>query len=159
MPDDSMDVLRRFYEAEEVYLSPDGGDFSVIAETLDPECVMIQPDSLPYAGEWRGHGGFERWMIAFGEQWAALSVQEPRFFPTGEGVVFVRSTVVARAKATGVELTWPLLQMITVRNGRILEIQPFYWDTAQVASALGTDVPGEAGGSAKPRASEETLHG
>lgn len=109
MSEDSMDVLRRFYEAEEVYLSPEGGDFSVIAETLDPECAMIQPDSLPYAGEWRGHEGFERWMIAFGEQWASLSVQEPQFFPAGEEVVFVRSTVVAQAKATGVELTWPLL--------------------------------------------------
>lgn len=159
MSEDSMDVLRRFYEAEEVYLSPEGGDFSVIAETLDPECAMIQPDSLPYAGEWRGHEGFEKWMIAFGEQWASLSVQEPQFFPAGEEVVFVRSTVVAQAKATGVDLTWPLLQMITVRNGRILEIQPFYWDTAQVVRALGTDVGGGSMGTAESREPEGTVHG
>ncbi len=137
MSEDSIVVLKRFYEAEEIYLSPEGGDFGVVAETLDPECAMIQPDSLPYGGEWRGHEGFERWMIAFGEQWAALSVTEPQFFPHGDDLVFVRSRVLARAKATGAEIEWPLLQMIKVRDGRILEIRPFYWDTALVLRGCG----------------------
>ncbi len=44
-------TLERFYEAETAYLAPGGGDFSGVAETLDPDCVMYQPASLPYAGE------------------------------------------------------------------------------------------------------------
>ncbi len=30
-------------------LAPDGGEFSAVAATLDPECVLYQPTSLPMA--------------------------------------------------------------------------------------------------------------
>ena len=63
----SAETLKRFYEAESAYLAPSGGDFSEVAATLDPDCVIFQPTSLPYGGEWRGHGGFEAWMKAFAE--------------------------------------------------------------------------------------------
>ena len=132
---DPTQVLLKFYAAEEKYLATGGEDFSEIASTLDPECVMHQPQSLPYAGEWHGHDGFERWMEAFGDTWASLAVENPTFYPSGANHIFVRSTVVARAKRTGTDITWPLLQMITIRDGRILEIQPFHWDTVPIATA------------------------
>jgi len=40
-----------------------------------------------------------------------------------------------RARATGRELAFPILQTIEVRDGRITEIRPFYWDTRAVADA------------------------
>ena len=40
-------TLRRFYTAESAYLAASGGDFSGIAATLDPDCVIYQPASLP----------------------------------------------------------------------------------------------------------------
>lgn len=145
MTDNATEALLRFYAAEKEYLATGGQDFSSIARTLDPECVMHQPNSLPYAGEWRGHDGFEQWMTAFGETWSSLSVENPVFFPSGPDHIFVRSTVVARSKRTGTEITWPLLQMVTIRNDRILEIQPFYWDTVPVsAAAAGDDVANQA---------------
>ena len=53
MPDQNsaLATIRRFYEAESAYLAPDGGDFRVIAATLDLECVLYQPASLPYGRE------------------------------------------------------------------------------------------------------------
>jgi ketosteroid isomerase-like protein len=134
--DSAIAVLQRFYEAETAYLESDPRDFAVIAATLHPDCAMHQPDSLPYAGQWHGHEGFERWMAAFSEVWSSLTVTDPSFFPSGSDVVFVRSTVQATARASGAQLSWPLLQMITVRDGLILEIQPFYWDTAAIVAAL-----------------------
>ncbi|MDV3127024.1 nuclear transport factor 2 family protein [Mycobacterium sp. 21AC1] len=136
MNDNAIAVLQRFYEAETAYLESEPKDFSVIAVTLHPDCVMHQPDALPYAGQWRGHQGFEQWMAAFSEVWSSLTVTAPQFFPSGSDVVFVRSTVEATARANGAKLTWPLLQMITVKDGLILEIQPFHWDTAAIAAAL-----------------------
>lgn len=58
-------TLDTFYKAESAYLRAGGGDFAAIAATLDPECVIYQPASLPYGGEWRGHNGFEEWMRLF----------------------------------------------------------------------------------------------
>ena len=138
MPDQNpaLTTIRRFYEAESIYLAPGGGDFRVIAATLDPECVLYQPASLPYGGEWRGPAGFERWMKAFGEQWSSLEVKESEFYPVGD-VVFSRSHVYAVARATDQVINWPLLQFFRVRNFKILELRPFHWDTAAMLPAMG----------------------
>ncbi len=133
---DALDTLMRFYAAETAYLAPGGGDFSVIAETLHPDCVLYQPASLPYGGEWRGPAGFEAWMRAFGEQWSSLEVHDPQFYPAGD-VVLSRSQIHAVARPTGQSIDWPLLQFFRVRNARILELRPFHWDTAAMLPALG----------------------
>ncbi|MGV9797870.1 nuclear transport factor 2 family protein [Mycobacterium sp. NPDC003449] len=134
-----IEVLHRFYAAETTYLESEPKDFSIIAAVLHPDCVMHQPDSLPYGGRWQGHDGFERWMTAFGAAWSTLVVTDPTFYVSGTDVVFVRSTVHATARANGAALSWPLLQMITVKDGLILEMQPFYWDTAAIIEPLGAE--------------------
>src|SRR5688500_13477140 len=68
--DSAIAVLQRFYAAETAYLESEPRDFAIIAATLHPDCTMHQPDSLPYAGQRRGHEGFERWMVAFSEVWS-----------------------------------------------------------------------------------------
>ena len=128
-------TLLRFYEAESAFLASANGDFSGIAATLDPECVIYQPASLPYGGEWRGHSGFEAWMQAFSQQWSSLEVKDKEIYPQGE-IVVSKSHVYAVAKATGLHLDWPLLQFFRFREHTILELRPFYWDTAALLSGL-----------------------
>lgn len=130
-------TLRRFYAAETVYLAPGGGDFGPIAETLDPDCVLHQPLSLPYGGEWRGPAGFRAWMEAFGAVWSHLEVRNPLFYPSGEDVIVSRSHVHATARLTGRPVDWPLMQFFRVRDARIVELRPFYWDTATLLAAIG----------------------
>jgi hypothetical protein len=40
------------------------------------------------------------------------------------------------ARATGREPETRIVQEMTVRDGRIYEIRPFYWDPAAVSAAL-----------------------
>ena len=98
--------------------------------------MLYQPASLPYGGEWRGPASFEAWMRAFGEQWSSLEVKDRQFPPSGK-VVVSRSHVYAVARATGRRVDWPLLQLVTFRDGRILELRPFHWDTAAMLPAFG----------------------
>ncbi len=129
--------LARFYEAEEAYMAAEAPDFAPVAATLHPDCLIRQPDTLPYGGAWRGHAGFEAWMRSFRTAWSALSVCDPRVFATeDEAVIFSRSHVHATARATGRRTDWPLLQQIELRGGLILTLQPFHWDTAGMLSAL-----------------------
>ena len=131
----AMANLQRFYAAESAYLGAVEPDFGPIAATLDPECVIYQPASLPYGGEWRGHAGFEAWMQAFGEVWSSLEVKGAEVFPLGN-VLVSRSHVYARARRNGREADWPLLQFFRIREARILELRPFYWDTAALLEVL-----------------------
>lgn len=74
--DVAFDTLECFYKAEEEYLASGSGDFSAIEDTLDPNCIIFQPSSLPYGGEWRGHSGFEIWMKAFAQEWSSMEVKD-----------------------------------------------------------------------------------
>ena len=130
-------VLGRFYAAEEVYMAADAPDFAPVAATLHADCLIRQPAALPYGGEWRGQDGFEAWMRSFRTTWSALSVRDPHVFLTEDAAtIFSRSHVHATARATGRRTDWPLLQQIEVRDGLILTLQPFHWDTAAMLSAL-----------------------
>ena len=130
-------ALARFYAAEEAYMAAEAPDFAPVAATLHPDCLIRQPAALPYGGEWHGHAGLEAWMRRLRATWSALSVSDPRIFLTeDEAVVFSRSHVHATARVTGRRTDWPLLQQIEVRDGSILTLQPFHWDTASMLSAL-----------------------
>ena len=130
-------TLRRFYTAETAFLAPGGGDFTPIAETLDPDCVLYQPASLPYGGEWRGPEGFRAWMTAFGKVWSTLEVVDPQFYPSGDDVIVSRSHVHAVSRVTGRNVDWPLMQFFRVRDDRIVELRPFHWDTAALLAGIG----------------------
>ncbi len=140
-PHPALATIERFYDAETAYLAPGGGDFGVIAATLDPECVLYQPASLPYGGEWRDPAGFERWMKTFGQQWTSLEVRDAKFYPVHD-IVFSHSHVYAVARATGQAVDWPLLQLFKVRYDKILELYLYHWDTAAMLPAMDRPLPG-----------------
>ncbi|MFB7354603.1 nuclear transport factor 2 family protein [Streptomyces gardneri] len=125
------------YAAEAAYLAAGGpgqASFAPLAPYFAPDVVLHQATALPYGGTWRGHAGLERFFLAMSRVWESFDMTEQEFLATGATAV-VLTRVRARARATGRELTFPILQTITVRDGRIAEVRPFYWDTAAIADA------------------------
>ncbi|MFD8598288.1 nuclear transport factor 2 family protein [Kitasatospora sp. NPDC059646] len=134
---DSIAVLTGMYAAEAEYLAaggPDEASFDLLAPFFAPDVVLHQADSLPYGGTWRGHSGMTQFFLAMGAAWESFDMAEQEFLATGETAV-VLTRVRARARATGRELSFPILQTITVKDGKITEVRPFYWDTQVIADA------------------------
>lgn len=134
---DPMAVLNGMYAAEFRYLAAGGpgrADFGTLAPFFAADVVLVQAEGLPYGGTWRGHDGLERFFLVMSRTWEVFDMVRQEFLAT-ESPVVVRTYVHARARATGRELDFPILQTITVRAGRIAEVQPFYWDTAAIARA------------------------
>lgn len=130
-------VLQGMYGAETEYLAAGGpgtADFAPLKPFFSPDVVLHQATGLPYGGTWRGHEGMERFFLAMSETWDAFEMVEQHFLTTTSPLV-VLTYVHARARTTGRELDFPILQTITVENGRITEVHPFYWDTAAIANA------------------------
>ncbi|MFE7744923.1 nuclear transport factor 2 family protein [Nocardia sp. NPDC057455] len=131
---DPMTVLTGMYAAEAAYLAaggPGNASFELLAPFFHPSVVLYQAENLPYGGIWRGHDGMERFFRAMSDTWEEFDLLEQRFLISAETAV-VHTEVRARARATGRELTFPILQTITFTEGRIAEVRPFYWDTAAV---------------------------
>ena len=125
------------YAAEVEYLTAGGpgtASFDPLAPFFAPDVVLHQAESLPYGGIWRGHDGMERFFAAMSQAWEEFEIVEQEFLSTS-GTAVVLTQVHARARATGRELDFPILQTIRVVEGRIAEVRPFYWDTAEIAAA------------------------
>ncbi|MEU5607467.1 nuclear transport factor 2 family protein [Streptomyces sparsogenes] len=134
---DSMAILTGMYAAEAEYLAAGGpgeAPFDTLAPFFAPDVVLHQAEALPYGGTWRGHAGMERFFMEMSRTWEEFDMVEQEFLATGETAV-IRTQVRARARATGRELTFPILQTISFKDGRIAEVHPFYWDTAAIATA------------------------
>jgi uncharacterized protein len=137
MTDDALAVLKGMYAAEQQYLDAGGpgrASFETLAPFFAPDVVLHQADSLPYGGTWRGHAGMERFFVAMSAAWESFAMLEQEFHSEGD-VVVVRTQVRATARATGRALEFPILQTVRVSDGRIVEVWPFYWDTAAIADA------------------------
>jgi ketosteroid isomerase-like protein len=140
---DSVTVLTGMYAAEAEYLAaggPGGASFELLAPFFASDVELRQADALPYGGTWRGHEGMTRFFLTMGQVWETFDMVEQEFLATGETAV-VLTQVRARARATGRELSFPILQTITVKDGQITEIRPFYWDTQAVADACAGSAP------------------
>lgn len=136
---DAWKVMERFYTAEAAYVAAGGygkASYAPVAALLDPEVVLHQAPGLPFTGTgaWRGHDGMERFMAAFSETWASMEFLEQEHWGDANTVI-VRNRVRFRARATGKDVDTKIVQLITVRDGRMLECRPFYWDPQAVADA------------------------
>ncbi len=74
-------------------------------------------------------------MQSFARSWASLEVTDPEQISMGN-VIISRSHVYAERRGSGEKLDWPLLQYFKFREGLILELWPFYWDTAALVDQL-----------------------
>lgn len=136
-------ILTGMYKAEEECLAAGGpgeASFDLLAPFFTPDVVLHQAGALPYGGVWRGHAGIEQFFLAMSRTWESFDMVEQEFLATGETAV-VLTQVRARARSSGRELTFPILQTITFKDRRIAEVRPFYWDTAAIADACA--VPAE----------------
>lgn len=130
------ETLARFYEAEARYSSvPSDGNWNALGAFLDPDFILFQAESLPYGGIWRGPDGFRAWMKAMGDFRSHFSVAAVRIFE-GPDVVVIQAMVTGTARKTGRDIEMPVAQIVTLRDGRLLEVRPFYWDTAATRQAL-----------------------
>ncbi len=133
----TLDVLTGMYAAEARYLAAGGpgrASFATLAPYFSPDVVLYQSDALPYGGIWRGHAGLERFFTAMSAVWEVFDLLDQQFLAIGSTAV-VHTRIHARARATGRELDFPILQTLRMENSRIAEIRPFYWDTQAIADA------------------------
>jgi ketosteroid isomerase-like protein len=134
---ESVTVLTGMYQAEAEYLAAGGpgeASFDLLAPFFATDVSLHQADALPYGGTWRGHEGMERFFLEMSRVWESFHMVEQEFLATGQTAV-VLTQVRARARATGRELEFPILQQVRVEHGRICEVRPFYWDTKEIADA------------------------
>ncbi|KAM0553042.1 hypothetical protein ACHAPJ_007588 [Fusarium lateritium] len=141
-PHTARSILESFYDAERIYMAatPEERDFSGMAACLAKEVRLRQSSGLPYAGDYVGAEGFQKWAQDMAHHFDKVDVQNPEIFESqGSNRIISLSYLILRVRNTGEELKYPMCQVINVDldAGVIKSIQPFYWDVYALNKAIG----------------------
>ena len=133
-------VLLAFYEAEAEYMTKaqhsGNADFSKMRLTMSPKVVLHQSPDLPFGGDYQGHDGYEDWAKRMSRIFDRLEVSERQFFEQGETVVVV-CRFRTRSRVTALEQDYPMVQVVRVEDGQIVDFRPFYWNVPEYKAAAG----------------------
>ena len=126
-------VLERFYAAERLIMQGKA-TFEVMAATLADDVRLYQSPDLPFGGEYVGPSEYRTWAEKMAAIFDQVDVQDARFFEDGNTVVVV-CTLVTRGRYSQQEMRYPMVQVVTVREDRIIEFRPFYWNVPAYSEA------------------------
>jgi len=124
-------VVKRLYEA-----AANGAADDMLA-AMDDDIRIVLPPALPYGGVYEGKPAVLELGARLAAAWSTFGYEVLRY-TTGEDCVIAVIELRSVARATGREVRTPIAEVFRLRNGRVAEIQAFYFDTALAARAFET---------------------
>src|ERR1044072_8465155 len=116
----AMQLLERMFEVEMAFLSAEMEDLGPLATAFHPDVVVHEPQSLPYAGEWRGHAGVGALLRRMREGWSNIGGDGPGPVRTGD-TVFMPCTLPLTARCSGEAVSQPFAEVLRFRDGLLLD--------------------------------------
>lgn len=130
MSTDSVSIVQAYFAAAPT------SEAELLATVADYGVIDV-PKSLPYGGLHRGHEGFRAALAGFGAAWRDVETHDLVFAVAGDQVVaLTRMTAVAVTSGRPVEMR--IAETFRIVAGKIAEVRPFYFDTAELVAALAS---------------------
>ena len=124
MSRENVEIVRGGYDTMNGVLGRDEIDRSLIAEMWTTDCVLRPSGLLPESAEMRGHAGIERFVRIQMEAFDALRIEPLEFVDAGDAVV-VPIRFGGRARHTGMEVTFEVVHVWTLRGGKFARLDMF----------------------------------
>ncbi|WP_219894983.1 nuclear transport factor 2 family protein [Aquisediminimonas profunda] len=100
-----------------------------------PDAVMIEPDGLPYGGNYRGPDAIRKGIENAVATWEDFGGFVEDVAASGN-LVYVHMHVMGKGKASGEAFAMPIVEVLRFRDGQLIEFRPFYFDTARCRSCF-----------------------
>ena len=109
-------------------------DWNTVKSLLDDDIQVFEADSLPYAGVFKGPDNFIKLNQTVFNTWADANHRIDHIVADGEHVVIL-GNMEGRGKETGQAFSVPLAAVWRLRDGKVVEVRPFYFDTKAMHDA------------------------
>ncbi len=123
---------RNLAVVQALYAAAGSGDWARAEALLSDDFFIVEADTLPFAGVYRGRGAlrelFAQVMGSTGV--AGLDVQQ--FTAGGDRVVVLLDMLLAGPPQVRV----PLAETFRLREGQVCEIRPYYFDPTPICAAV-----------------------
>ncbi|MBB4858740.1 ketosteroid isomerase-like protein [Novosphingobium chloroacetimidivorans] len=101
---------------------------------------MHEPQSLPYGGVYRGKAAFRKALVRVLATWADLDFTIVNYAAGGDEVI-VHIYLSGAGARTGRSFGMQVLELWRLRDGKIVELRPFLFDSGRMAWAHGDCPP------------------
>lgn len=131
------EVVRRFFGLLEE------GKTEEMIDLVSDSAVIRESFALPFGGEYRGPSGMRDLLhgIRRMNDVAAIDNVEIEFFDTAGEQVVVRMGFRATNRTTGRSMESRVVEIYTVRDGKVVDLDVFYRDPSMVAKIAPADLP------------------
>lgn len=135
MSRENVELARRGYDALNAMLRRGEIDLPEIEAIWTSDCVLKPSGLLPESGEMHGHDGIARFISNQMEAFDELQVEPLEFLDAGERVV-VPIRFGGKARYTGMDVTFFVVHVATVRDGKVARLDMFR-ERAEALEAVG----------------------
>jgi uncharacterized protein len=114
------------------------GDRETMNELLHTDYRLYEPDGMPYPGTFEGPQGWWDFWDIFLATWTDISVSGQKLFFGDAGdecTIFMKLS--GKSVATGQEFSTSLIELWRFKEGQILEMHPYYYDTRYLSAVAG----------------------
>lgn len=118
----------------EAYRGADAGSFERFYASFAEDAVGYEAEGIPYGGVYPGKEGCIRLNEALFKAWESLSWNVLEL--TGGGDIVVVHLEMTFKPKGGEAIKHPIMELWRFRDGKIIEIRPFYYDTHLIRQVL-----------------------
>ena len=116
-------LIRNIYDAAA------RGDVQPLFDAMDPAFTAYENESLPWGGVYKGREANVE-LVNQLAKYLDFSKLVMHHFAVDRDLVIAYGSVVWRGESGKETLTVPLAECYVIRNGKMITIHPFFWDTA-----------------------------
>lgn len=110
------------------------GDFGAIAPLLHADFAVHEAASLPYSGTYKGIDGWRNLSRAVVKTWEDFRFEIIEHHGSVADTLVVRFAISGRSRRSGKTFDTTVLELWRFRDRLLIEITPYYWDTAELAA-------------------------
>jgi uncharacterized protein len=111
------------------------GRWDIVRPYVSDSLVMHVPPSLPFGGEYHGWKGYQAILKSIVSFFSELKAGPREFASVGHKVI-VTATLTCRVARNGKTISFPLTDIWELKDGKVVEITAFYYDTKAIADAI-----------------------
>jgi uncharacterized protein len=120
---------------QSIFAALSQGNLAQAATYFDPEICIYEPAHLPYGGIYVGHDGFYDLFQQLNQTFDRLIIPPSAIVDAGCAVIAM-TTLQGQTRGTNIPVNMPLNEVFVVRNDKVTEVRPFYWDSAAIVDAI-----------------------
>jgi uncharacterized protein len=120
------------------------GDFDLAMDHAHADFTIREAKNLPYGGTYVGRAGLDELMEDVARYWEFLDQPTITVFDVSESLAASRVEGRARLRQTGEEVDFLVTEWFTVRDGKVADVEAFYFDQKPLLDAALAERAGES---------------